>query len=331
MYEALFFGVNNNKSIEKIEFRGIDLLGGKIFTMMEPFFKNNNNLTNIEIMHCNFGVEQCRALPSALGSINSKSLTKVRLKSNVISEEALADIITALSMQSHIQKIDIAENNLNKNGCMALSSLLSCSANELQNINLYATNMNDEGIDALVPALKMCDNLEVLNINGNPSVTTRGWQHLATILENPNSNIIYIDLTNNNVDNKALATFASRLSNNSSLKRLKLNTDWLSENRSSTESWLVLSEVLCNISSINSTYLSNHTLQCLGLTPSSNPLGHLFDLNDRVDKKDVAMIKILQYHNDFDMMPFFEWEFKVLPHVIKWFERASVIDYARGL
>jgi hypothetical protein len=31
-------------------------------------------------------------------------------------------------------------------------------------------------------------------------------------------------------------------------------------------------------------------------------------------------------HNDFDMMPFFEWEFKVLPLMIKWFERASTIE-----
>jgi hypothetical protein len=87
LYEAFFFGVNNNKSINRIEFRGTDLLGGKIFTMMEPFFKNNSNLTNIEIMHCNFGAGVSRALALALGSITSKSLTKVRLQSNVISEE----------------------------------------------------------------------------------------------------------------------------------------------------------------------------------------------------------------------------------------------------
>ena len=35
------------------------------------------------------------------------------------------------------------------------------------------------------------------------------------------------------------------------------------------------------------------------------------------------MIKILLSHNDFDMQPFFKWEFKVLPLVIKWFERAA--------
>ena len=38
------------------------------------------------------------------------------------------------------------------------------------------------------------------------------------------------------------------------------------------------------------------------------------------------MIKILQCHNDFDMLPFFEWEFKVLPLVLSWFERASVLE-----
>ena len=55
-----------------------------------------------------------------------------------------------------------------------------------------------------------------------------------------------------------------------------------------------------------------------------NPL--LLNLNKREDKKEVAMIKILQHHNDFDMMPFYEWEFKVLPFMINWFERASEIE-----
>jgi len=37
----------------------------------------------------------------------------------------------------------------------------------------------------------------------------------------------------------------------------------------------------------------------------------------------------LQNHNDFDMLPFFEWEFKVLPLVLGWLERASVCDMPR--
>ena len=69
------------------------------------------------------------------------------------------------------------------------------------------------------------------------------------------------------------------------------------------------------------TYLSNHTLQYINVSDAS--LQSLLDLNRRDNKKEVAMIKILLSHNDFDMQPFFKWEFKVLPLVIKWFERAA--------
>lgn len=51
----------------------------------------------------------------------------------------------------------------------------------------------------------------------------------------------------------------------------------------------------------------------------------LLILNRRNNKKEVAIIKILLNHNDFDMMPFFEWEFKVLPLMIDWLENASAI------
>ena len=47
------------------------------------------------------------------------------------------------------------------------------------------------------------------------------------------------------------------------------------------------------------------------------------------DKKIVPMIKILQHHNDINMMPFFEWEFKVLPLMINWFERAFQVTMPR--
>ena len=67
----------------------------------------------------------------------------------------------------------------------------------------------------------------------------------------------------------------------------------------------------------------------LGTNPKlrvSDDFHALLELNRRHDKKEVATIKILQCHNDFDMLPFFEWEFKVLPLVVNWLERASVCD-----
>ena len=88
--------------------------------------------------------------------------------------------------------------------------------------------------------------------------------------------------------------------------------------------WQSFSQTLCNTSSVNATFLSNHTLFNLGDEADENAIiGPLLDLNERNDKKEVATIKILQSHDDFDMLPFFEWEFKVLPLVVGWLERAS--------
>ena len=35
------------------------------------------------------------------------------------------------------------------------------------------------------------------------------------------------------------------------------------------------------------------------------------------------MTKILKCHSHFDMQPFFEWELKILPLVMDWFEKAD--------
>ena len=139
----------------------------------------------------------------------------------------------------------------------------------------------------------------------------------------------------NNVGNEAAATFANALTNNHTLYELDLGDNPLI----TAVGWQAFSKILCDTSSVNATFLSNHTLFFLG----HDLYGHLpqlelnerddmkevamikilLELNERDDKKEVAMIKILQCHDDFDMQPFFEWEFKVLPLVISWLEKAS--------
>ena len=59
--EPFFRGVNNNKSIWEIYFVNVILLEGEMFTMLNPFFQLNYNLTNIVISECDFGVEGCRS------------------------------------------------------------------------------------------------------------------------------------------------------------------------------------------------------------------------------------------------------------------------------
>ena len=103
---------------------------------------------------------------------------------------------------------------------------------------------------------------------------------------------------------------------------------YLDNNPSTTHiGWQAFSKVLCDTTSVNATFLSNHTLRSLGLNANEiEVIRPLLELNERNDKKEIATIKILQTHEDFDMLPFFEWEFKCLPMVLGWLERASVCD-----
>ena len=143
--EPFYRGISRNKSIQEIYFPGVDLLGGEVFTILGSFFRNNHNLTAININHCDFGDEGARLFALAIGSSTNKSFQRVELENNNIGEQEMVDIMTALSMHPHLQHPDLDGNRLRKNGSVALATLLRCSAKELQ--ILYHTNneINDEG------------------------------------------------------------------------------------------------------------------------------------------------------------------------------------------
>jgi len=207
----------------------------------------------------------------------------------------------------------------------------------LQTLNLSRAEINDQGIDILIPALKMSDHLQSLKLENN-SIASKRLQKLALLLEPPSSNLKSLYIAENNIDDEVVTTFTGALVNNRTLKSLGIRNYHNTSNLSITdEGWEAFSKLLCDTSCVNSTYLSNHTLEYLGPTPRSdvNPLKPLLTQNTRKNKKEVAIIKTLKHHKEFDMMPFFEWEFKALPLVITWFERASMLiqmaSYGLGL
>jgi hypothetical protein len=181
-------------------------------------------------------------------------------------------------------------------------------------------NIDDEGVDALVGAITN-SSLGFLHLAHN-NFTARGCQSLATLLEIPNSNLEKLILSFNNIGDEGARIFATSLASNHKLKELVLSHNGITDG-----GWSGFSKVLCDASSINNTFLSNHALERLG-APSNIPadLRSLLALNkSSEDKKQVAMKKILKHHRHFDMQPFFEWDLKVLPIAIAWFERARYI------
>ena len=341
VYEQFFRGFSRNSSISIFRLDDIDPLDGKILTMLCPFFKCNPKLKTIRIKNCNLEEKEERLLALAICSSEHKSLQDVSLYGSDISDRGLVDIITALSFHPYLKDLDLESNYLQLNGCRALALLLKHSANELQHLDLSRNGIDSDGLEALVPALKTCSHLETLRLVEVGYVKSRGWQQLASIF--PNSNIEELSINwNDNVDGLALTAFASSLVNNNTLHNFNLTSSFRDRSRPQQSEWQAVIKLLCNSSSINSTYLSNHTLEhltgydsgvCIYDIIDDDPtnieialaIDSLLTLNQRRNKKEVAMIKILQHHNGFDMKSLFEWEFKALPLMINWFQRASAI------
>ena len=314
-------GLGRNRSIRKLSFSNNHRLDGQIFHMLDLFFKNTDNLTEMEMTNCILGVECVRHLSLASGECK-KSLQKVVFIDNQIIDGGQSmDIIAALQMHPQLKQLHLEGMSIGRNECTTLSTLLRNTTHQLQTLNLYENDIDDVGVESLTHAIGG-SNLADLTLSCNPSITTRGWKTLSTLFEMPDSNLEKLSLQHSNIGNEDALIFANALVGNCKLKVLDLYLNGIT-----FEGWTHFSKLLCNTSSVNNTYLSNHTLGDLSvdhLRPRlpANLVSSLA-LNDTIaNEGQIAMTKILRHHYLFNMEPFFQWEFKVLPLMIAWLEKA---------
>ena len=91
---------------------------------------------------------------------------------------------------------------------------------------------------------------------------------------------------------------------------------------------MVFVKVLCDATTVNATHNSNHVLYEMWIdyvdTFVPPELESNLSLNySMTDKGRIAVSKILINHTHIDVQPFLEWEFKVMPLLVSWFEKAS--------
>ena len=200
----------------------------------------------------------------------------------------------------------------------------------LNTITFPNNNITDEQLLPLIEAIKggCKTSLEQLYLYEN-RIGNSGCHALATLLGDPNTKLHYLDLDNNRIDTEGSTVIANSLANNTKLEAL-----YLSINPFDSSAVGTFCRVLCNTSSVNYTYRSNHTLVELRLSDEqqgqhADHLSSIMRLNRGENKSHVAIRKILKYHPNIDMEPLFEWDaegeqtLKALPFVIDWFERAE--------
>ena len=316
--ESFYKEMSCNKSIKEIHFNEESLLDGNMIRMLGPFLQNNHNLSRITLDECEFGIEDGRQLSLAIGSC-SKSLKHIEITNNEMVDGQLVEIITALSIHPQLTKLCLVNNGptIGRNECTALSTLLRHTTTQLETLNLNCNYIDDEKLEVLVNTLTNVNTLKELDLGCNRP-TLNGWKRVVSLLELPESTLKKLFVSyNNNIGDEGALVFANALTNNSTLEHLYLTNCGVTD-----DGWTPFSKLLCNTSSVNNTYTSNHTL--LTILGMPRRYKQLLDLNRSYqNKQQVAMLKILQHHYHFDVQPFFEWEFKVLPIMIEWFTKAS--------
>ena len=227
---------------------------------------------------------------------------------------------------SHLTKIQLSNVGMQHQdgGDHIINTTFGCCTN-LQEISINNCNLADEHLLPMVETIRGHRMLNCLNLTSN-MIGNEGCEVLATLLNDPNSNLQSVYLYNNQIKSAGAITLANSLTSNT-----KLDTLFLAENPIDSNSIQdAFCNLLCNASSINETYASNHTLNAI-CRLWGGPLQPLLQLNTGSNKSHVAIKKILHCHPSMNMEPLYEWDakgeqtLKALPYVIDWFKRAEEV------
>ena len=240
------------------------------------------------------------------------------------------EILEAYQENSNYLTEIIIQNASLQNGGenIIVATLRSCR--NLQRVELNYCGISDEQLLPIVDTIRGHCMLEELDLYAN-RIGNAGCETLATLLIDPNCNTRNLHLGNNTINNEGATAIANSLTNNNKLQKLYLYGSRCSNPIDQTSIQGVFSNILCNTTSNNSLYASNHTLKMLHLGQQlEQHLLSLLELNEDTNKSHVAMKKILQNHSNIDVESLFEWDaegeqtLKALPYVINWFERTKV-------
>jgi hypothetical protein len=220
-------------------------------------------------------------------------------------------------------------NNIGRSGCVALGAVIREGISNLTHLTLLGDAISDVGLQALVPGLCNNNNLEHFTISDQ--ITAAGFRALSPFLQSDSCSLCRLSVRDMRFGDEEAAALAGALTGNISLETLNLPN---LRNRNITETgWSAFSELLCDTSSINNTYLSHHTLTHIGdYNDMDDTPPHVTDLlkmnaaaqNDNVRSQEIVVkcltrCKILMSHPDLDMEPLFVLKLKFLPLVMNWF------------
>eukprot|EP00984_Skeletonema_dohrnii_P018043 scaffold8338_cov72-Skeletonema_dohrnii-CCMP3373.AAC.7 len=266
-------------------------------------------------------------LSNGLRGIGS-SLKVLRLIDISIGNEGLLTVVQALQ---NCTSLDLETLQLSHNNFSSAAAGLGCLSNwlrrdevNLQYLKLSYCRINDVGLHELFQGAANC---EILDLDGNESITATGLSYLYSSIRSDRCRLETLDLRGIPVGDDGMEVLARGLADNRSVRNLYLED--LGDDISVTSAgWIAFSTALCDTSSVNSTYLSNHNICDIWdeddgeFIPRQSIFNKYLRLNGEYPQY-AARCKILMSHPHLDMAPLLHWGLKLFPLAVAWFERSK--------
>jgi hypothetical protein len=256
---------------------------------------------------------------------------KLHISDSSLPDAGAIEIADALAVNSSLKVLEMNWNrSITSSGWIAFFNRLRYSACSIEKIDLSSNNIDDEGVGALVDLVAGMITLNRLNLTDCNSITNNGWRVIARVPQ-ISSNVTSLKLGGNNFNDDAVIHFAAALATNKHLNSLVLDGREITD-----RIWVAFSNVLCNNTSVQSTYLSNHTLHTLETTgyydgdnwtqvQVPDKIAHVVELNEaNQDKVVLARQKIISNHfsdSRINTQAFDVMSVPVLPQAVEWIGR----------
>mmetsp|Transcript_28098 Transcript_28098/g.47632 ORF Transcript_28098/g.47632 Transcript_28098/m.47632 type:complete len:645 (-) Transcript_28098:1380-3314(-) len=291
-------------------------------------FSRCSSLKSLNLSHNILGDAGLDAIVAGLA--NSSNLEELLLSSNgTFSSTGLGSLATLFRTAENLKELSLANNGINDEGLQALSAGMRNRCN-VSKLNLSNNTITDVGLQALVSGLINNSKLENLQLSGHRSITVAGLRSLSAFFQSESCALKTIWLVDMSIGDDGASALADALVGNKSLKELRLscNTSGIT-----ALGWSAFSKLLCDTSSVNNTYLSNHTLELIGRWNNGGTppdirrylLWHRYlEMKQRFVTQ-VAMVKVIMSHPHLKMEPFFPWRLKFLPLVVACFDKVKFI------
>ncbi len=316
-------GLTSLNSLEKL-YLSENAIGDDGARALGAGVANLHLLEDLHLEHNSIGDLGLRALAESLLNCDN-NLKYLSLSNNrTISASGLRSLSTLLGSSScSLTKLELGRIPFGDEGIVALADGLKDNMS-LQHFYLCDNSISDRGLQAVVEGLFNCVNLKELSLSNNRTITASGLRSLSTLLQSERCFLTDISLRDIPFGDDGAVALADALKGNKSTKQLYFFPE---SARVTSVGWSAFSKLLCDTSSVSSTYLSNHSLETLGKWDNGgapSDVKALLELN-RLPAEHVAIHKILKSNSEIALEPFLEWRLKLMPLVVSWFERVMIL------